>query len=94
MGFWSSHGNPLQFCLDYGVTPEDKVNSLAFIAAMLFCSLCFGVHSAQSRGFVDRFRLARGCATARERGFILPTEASTRVTCCPVCLQRKDILSE
>jgi hypothetical protein len=44
---------------------------------MFFCTGSFVAHSARLRGFVERFRLARGCATARERGFILPTEASS-----------------
>jgi hypothetical protein len=76
-------GNVLQFCFDYGIDPEDEVNSLSFPAAMFFCTFKGITHAARLRSIVARFRLAGGYATARERGFILPTEAFAASVAAP-----------
>jgi hypothetical protein len=68
------------------------MDGLATVCPMLFCTGSFVAHSARSRGFVERFSLARGCATARKRGFILPTAAFNRFSYSTVWLPGKDVL--
>ena len=73
---------PLGF--DYGVYPEDKVDSLSFCAVVFLYTFRFGVQRTRSRPAAKRFRLGRGSVNRAKRGFILLTEAFTRVTCYSV----------
>jgi hypothetical protein len=53
-------GNPLQFCLDYGVNPEDEVDGLSLCAAVFFCPSNFTVQRLRSRRCRIWFRLDDG----------------------------------
>ena len=69
---------------DYGVDPEDEVNSLSLGAAVFLYTRRFSVHGMRSRTAAKRFRLAGGYGNRAKRGFILLTEALKRLPCCPV----------
>jgi hypothetical protein len=55
-GKWHGHS------CGYGFYPKDKVDSLSFCIALLFCTFCFGDRSARSGKKCFRCRLARAYA--------------------------------